>query len=825
MGNSQLFTYQNIDGTRREVASRFRPSGATSYGFELLDDYDPAFPLIIDPVISFATYWGSGGANSRSVSIDKASFIYISGGSSSLSWPTTPGAYDTIHSGTNWPDATVAKFDVNGNLVWSTLIGGQGEDYAYVSSVNDQGELYLAGRAGSGFPTTPGAFDRSFNGGSRNGTIHDATDCFVTKVSANGDRLEYSTFIGGSSNDNCRAIHLLPNDEVIVGGGNTNSPNLPVTPGAYKRQLGGAQDSWVAKVAADGSTLRWLTYFGPNNDRQPDETIRALGVDASGNVWIGGTTDGTDLVTTPDAFQRNRGGGSNEAYIAKLSGDGRNLVYLSWLGGSATEDIETEGVSDAAGNFYVAGSTRSSDFPVTPGAFRTNLSGPMDGYVAKINNDGSLGFATFYGGSYAGQYNNENFFGPVVDPQGNVYATGRFRSVDLPVTSDAYQGHKAGANDGSQDAVLAVFSGDGSALLYGTYFGGGGLDHGRHVAVHPGGDFVVIIGETNSTNLPLNNASQSTPSGAYLAKFTINGTGGPAPTPNVPPAVALTSPVHGAVFTAPASIALAANASDSDGTVSKVEFFNGSTRLSTDTSAPYTYTWNNVAAGTYALTAKATDDDGATTVTSSASITVQQAPLPPTGTQHVVGLIAGWNLVSTYTDPQDPGMNAVFAGIMGNLVEVRDEHGGVYRPGGTNTIGSWNPRESYMVNVQSAVSLTFEGALLNPGSTPISLDAGWNLVPYLRNTSMPVDQAVASIASRLVMVKDEHGRIYDPAFGINTIGNLQPGQGYKINVSQGTTLTYPGNGNMPRSLEAGASETLPVRPARSAAPGRSNERQ
>jgi len=468
--------------------------------------------------IRFSTYFGKGPANVRTVAVDPDGNIFLAGGTKQVDWPRTSGPEHAGHS-----DVLLARFDSMGRRVWSRLIGGAGEDYAYVSAVNSDGELFLAGRAGSDFPTTAGAFDTTFGGGRVDGP-HLATDAFVAKFSRDGEVL-WSTYIGGRDNDNARAIHLLPDGRLIVAGGNTSSPDLPTDSGTLagpvlKPKLGGRRDSWVALLAADGKSLEFLTYFGPNDDRGGgDETIRALAVDSRGDIWLGGTTNGTDLLATPDAFQKSRGEGP-EAFVAKLSSDGRRLLYFSWLGGSGNDEIETEGVSDAQGNFYVAGSTSSPDFPVTRQSFQQVLKGAGagewsgDGWVARINDDGTLGFATYFGGS---KVINEGFFGPAVDAQGRVYCNGRFESLDLPITENAFQK----ANAGEKDAVLAVFDSRGRRLLYGSYFGGTGIELGRHLALHPGGEFVALIGETSSTDLPLVRPSQAEPAGAFLAVFDL----------------------------------------------------------------------------------------------------------------------------------------------------------------------------------------------------------------------------------------------------------------------------------------------------------------
>jgi hypothetical protein len=476
--------------------------------------------------IRHSRYFGDGPANNRGVAIDSQGNIIMVGGTISRSWPKTLPLFGPGGGS----DATVAKFDSDGVMLWSFVFGGPDEDYAYVVDITEKDEIVVGGRAGEFFKTTPGAFEEKFQGGKGSGSVHLPSDGFVVKLDPNGAVL-FSTFIGGSQDDNVRAIEVLRSGMIAVGGGNTSSPDLPTDRGVAAGPVlnptrGGPKDAWVGVIHADGANLEFLTYFGPDDDPggRADETIRSLAEDSAGNIWIGGTTSGRNMTPTPDAFQPARGdlGSESSAYIAKLSPDGRDLVYFSWLGGSADEEIETEGTADALGNFYVAGSTSSPDFPTTPGAAQVTLLGGGggyfrgDGFVARIDDDGSLGFATLHGGSAASP---EALFGPAVDSEGNVYVSGRVASPDMTTTVGAYQTTHAG-QPGTHDAILAVFGPTG-ALRYSTFFGGSLVDMGRHIAVDPNGRAVVIAVETASTDIPLEATQQSSSSGAFFAYFRI----------------------------------------------------------------------------------------------------------------------------------------------------------------------------------------------------------------------------------------------------------------------------------------------------------------
>lgn len=162
----------------------------------------------------------------RTCVVDDAGNLYVAG-DVGPDFPATSGAFDEKHSA--GADVGVMKLDASGKMIWATFMGGPKEDYAYVSAVSKKGELYVSGRASEGFPTTQGAFDPTFNGGVAVPGIHDEVDAFVTRISADGSSLIYSTYLGGSGQDIGRAIHLHPSGELVIAA-NTSSKDFPTTP-------------------------------------------------------------------------------------------------------------------------------------------------------------------------------------------------------------------------------------------------------------------------------------------------------------------------------------------------------------------------------------------------------------------------------------------------------------------------------------------------------------------------------------------------------------------------------------------------------------------
>ncbi len=231
--------YQEIDGKRIVVEGRFNILG-NHYTFDLAS-YDKAHPLVIDPVLVYATYLGGGGNDyGHGITVDRAGNVYVTGVTASTDFPATLGAYDTTGNGVG--DVFVAKLDVSGTaLVYSTYLGGSSADSGNGIAVDGFGNAYVTGDTGStDFPATPGAYDTTFNGGSY-------SDVFVAKLDLSGTALVYSTYIGGSSDDYGRGITVDGFGNAYVTGW-TPSPNFPATPRAFDTTYNG-DDGFVVKLS------------------------------------------------------------------------------------------------------------------------------------------------------------------------------------------------------------------------------------------------------------------------------------------------------------------------------------------------------------------------------------------------------------------------------------------------------------------------------------------------------------------------------------------------------------------------------------------------
>ncbi|HSD45225.1 MAG TPA: SBBP repeat-containing protein, partial [Pyrinomonadaceae bacterium] len=330
------------------------------------DEFDAfAFKLnATGTALSYSTYLGP--VVGTAVAVDSAGNAYLTG-SANRDYPTTPGAFQTVPGGSS--DAFVTKLNPTGTaLVYSTLLGGTGFDVGTEIAIDSDGNAYVTGQAGTGFPTTPGAFQISFGG---------LTDAFVTKLNSTGTALVYSTFLGGSGNDVGNGIAVNESLNAYVTGV-TESINFPVTPGAFQTDKAAVRDAFVTELSPTGNILVYSTYLGGDGN----DFGNSIALDSAGNASISGLTSSTDFPTTADAIQSDFGG-NNDGFVTRLNPTGTDLVFSSYLGGADTDNARAIWV-DAAGNIYLTGDTASPDFPTTPGAFQTELGGSSDAFVTKI---------------------------------------------------------------------------------------------------------------------------------------------------------------------------------------------------------------------------------------------------------------------------------------------------------------------------------------------------------------------------------------------------------------------------------------------------------
>ena len=437
----------------------------------------------------YGTYLGGSGYDTGSgVAIDEAGNVYIVGGTMSSDFPTTPGAFDPTFGGSS--DSFVVKLNQGGSgLVYATFLGaGTGSAIA----VSADGSSYVTGVGSSDFPTTPGSFDPSHNGGG---------DTYVAKLNPTGSGLIYSTFLGGSGSDQGEAIVLDAAGAAYVAG-LTNSVDFPATPAAFDPSFnGGEWDAFIAKLDPTGSELAYATYVGGSGDDAGFYHAMGVAVDATGSAFLTGSTNSSDFPITPGAFDPTFNGGEWDTFVAKLNPTGTALTYATYLGGSAA-DFGFGIAVDGMGSAYATGHTSSEDWPTTPGAFDTGLSGSMDGFVVKLNQSGSgLLYATYLGGS-----RSDPGLAIAVDSGGIAYVAGGTNSSDFPATPDAFD-TTYGRN---YDAFVAELNPAGSELVYATYLGGSGDENGFGVAMDShgrayvvgttfGGDFPTTPGAFDST--------------------------------------------------------------------------------------------------------------------------------------------------------------------------------------------------------------------------------------------------------------------------------------------------------------------------------------
>ena len=500
--------YQDIDGVRQTISGGYAITDTHQVGFRI-GAYDTAKPLVIDPVFVYSTHLGGGsGDTGYSIAVDASGSAYVTGATNSADFPLETPLQRGFGGST---DVFVSKFSADGSeLLYTTYFGGSSADLGYAIVLDAAGDIYVTGDTQStDFPLMNPV--QPALGGS--------ADVFVARLSADGSKLVYSTYLGGRGGDRGQGVAVDAAGSAYVTGF-SNSTNFPLVNPMQTTFAGGPGTAFVLKLNPSGSALMYSTYLG--GSRGFPDLGYAIAVDAAGNAYVTGLTNSVDFPTVKPIQSF---GGQTDVFVTKLNPSGSELIYSTFLGGPADDEGMSIAV-DAAGHAYVTGDTESMNFPVTAGAFRTSctpfltnipigaLCSGGDVFVSKLSVDGSaLVYSTYLSGN-----NYDVGLGIVLDSTGNAYVTGFTGSDDFPTVNPvqkAYGGERF-------DAFVTKLNPSGSALIYSTFLGGSREDGGYGIALDDAGN-AYVTGFTLSPDFPSRNPLSSASGGsrdAFVAKIT-----------------------------------------------------------------------------------------------------------------------------------------------------------------------------------------------------------------------------------------------------------------------------------------------------------------
>lgn len=486
----------------------------------------------------YSTFLGSTGQDEiTAVATGSDGSAYVTGNTLNDGFPRTPGSFQQGRG------IFVTRLNPAGSaLDYVAILGGSGDtggSWAYGIAIDPQGQAYVTGETTSaGFPTTPGAFDITYNDLGC-GTSSYCGDAFVIALNAIGTGLVYGTYLGGEAcggfnRESGLAIAADDEGNAYVTG-RTYCATFPTTPGAYDRTHSALPDAFVTKLNATGSDLSYSTFLGGGTSQYGN----GIAVDGAHNAYIAGFTRDNEDFSVP-AGGHAGASGSRDILVAKLNAAGSERLYGVSFGGMW--DDTANGIAvDHQGNTYVTGIILSPDFPTTAGAFDPtyhdgescndpNYCG--DGFVAKLDQAG----ATLLYSTILGESGIDSGMGVVAGAYGRAYVTGWTRSSGFPVTPNGLRRGLSGFSDG----FLAVLKPDGSGLDYGTYLGGSDVDLSNAIAGTGGLDpvNVLVAGRTSSWNFPITSAAYDQSHNGYDDGFIMRWAFGegplPTPTPSLP---------------------------------------------------------------------------------------------------------------------------------------------------------------------------------------------------------------------------------------------------------------------------------------------------
>ncbi len=369
------------DGGLLEVASAIVPLGGGRFELQVADAA-PCSPLVIDPVVELSTYYGSSLHDEQvSIAVDPSgTTVYLLGDTDATDFPIVGATVQPALSGSF--DFAIVRID-NDAVTWTTYLGGTGTDFATAIAIDATGRPYVTGETGS--------LDYPLAGFPISGTLRGARDGVLSVLTADGSALIYSSYIGGIGNDRPNATAIGPDGSVHVVG-STESPDFPLL-AAADASFGGGKEAFALKLDPT-FVLVYSTFLGGGSGL---EQANAVAVDPASNAYVGGSTYSTDFPLAGSPVQAMNAG-FYDGFVVELDPSGA-LVASTYLGGSQDDAVEGVAVASGGTGVTVSGTTWSPDFPLMRPAQPGFAGGSTDGFVARFGSLlGTLDYSTYLGG-------------------------------------------------------------------------------------------------------------------------------------------------------------------------------------------------------------------------------------------------------------------------------------------------------------------------------------------------------------------------------------------------------------------------------------------
>jgi hypothetical protein len=465
------FIFQEINGEKIQVTGQFKlysDENMHIYGFDV-EKYNQQYPLIIDPIIQYSTFWG-GNENDlgNNLCVDSQGNIYIVGTSSSGEFPESSDPIEAYHAN---EDVFIAKFAPDGqSIIFATYLGGSGGDFGSDIAVDDSG-IYIVGNTSStNFPLKNSV---------QSETSGEDSDIFLTKLSSDGTSVLFSTYYGGYEADSAHALAIDSTGNMYVVG-ETMSTNYPysvsfVNMENIKNDLNG----FITKMDPTNSQMIYSTFFGVGT------TCKDVVLDNQNNVYLTGSTVFVDQGWFPLTNDSQENWNEFCSFIMKINAAGTEVVYSTIIGGGLNDFGEGIAV-DQQGNAIMTGYGNSEDFPLKNQLY--SYKSEFDAFIVQLSSDGSeVLFSTFLGGT-----KDDMATDIALDQDNNIYITGKTDSIDFPMIDPVEE------PGGLNDVFITKVSSDQKKLSFSSYIGGTGNDEATSIHVISS-DNIVLAGVTEKS--------------------------------------------------------------------------------------------------------------------------------------------------------------------------------------------------------------------------------------------------------------------------------------------------------------------------------------